>query len=84
MLADTTHVNDIKVVFQVAISQSNGTSADAEAVVIYRNIKKNADGTVDVDLDSAEIVSASVKDSDIKKLVRNEDDDSYDSTRLDI
>ena len=84
VLADTTHVNDIKVVFQVAISQSNGTSADAEAVVIYRNIKKNADGTVDVDLDSAEIVSASVKDSDIKKLVRNEDDDSYDSTRLDI
>ena len=84
VIADTTHINDVKVVFQVTIGQSNGASAQAESVVIYRNIKKNADGTVDVDLDSAEIVSASVKDSDIKKLVRNEDDDSYESTRLDI
>ncbi len=75
-------INDIKVVYDGAIIQSDGRSVSTEAVVVYKDIIRKADGTIVVDLDSGHIVSASNKDSDIKNLVRASDDANYTSTKL--
>ncbi len=75
-------VNDVKVVYDTAIVQSDGKSVPAEAVVVYKDIIRKADGTVVVDLDGGYIVSASTKDSDIKTLVRANGDINYTSTKL--
>ncbi|MBQ0027502.1 MAG: hypothetical protein KBS96_02750 [Lachnospiraceae bacterium] len=77
-----THVNDVKVVYDTGVSQSDGQSVTAEAVVIYRNILKKADGTIVVNFDEGEIISVSRRDSQIKELVRGTEDDQYSSTKL--
>lgn len=77
-----THYNDVKIVYDTGISQSDGQSVAAEAVVIYRNIIKREDGTVDVDLDEGQIISVSRRDEQIKNLVRATDDDQYTSMKL--
>lgn len=76
------HYNDIKIVYDTAISQSDGQTIEAEAVVIYRNIVQHEDGTLDVDLNSGEIISVSRSDADIKTLVKCTNDDQYSSVRL--
>ena len=75
-------INDVKVVYDTGVVQSDGKAVAAEAVVSFKDIIMKADGTVSVDLDKAEIVSASTKDSDIKSLVRANDDELYTSTKL--
>lgn len=75
-------INDIKIVYDGAITQSDGRSVSTEAVVVYKDVIKKADGTIVADLDSGHIVSASNKDSDIKNLVRANDDANYTSTKL--
>lgn len=75
-------VNDVKVVYDTGVIQSDGKSASAEAVVVFKDIIKKADGTIEADLTKGEIVSASTKDSDIKALVRATNDDMYTSTKL--
>lgn len=75
-------INDVKVVYDGAIVQSDGRSVSTEAVVVYKDIIQRADGTVTVDLDNGHIVSASNKDSDIKNLVHAADDMNYTSTKL--
>lgn len=77
-----THVNDVKVVYDTGVSQSDGQSVTAEAVVIYRNIIRRADGTIEVNFDEGEIISVSRRDAQIKELVRGTDDDQYTSTKL--
>lgn len=77
-----THFNDIKVVYDTGISQSDGQSVAAEAVVIYRNIIEREDGSISVDMDDAEIISVSRRDEQIKNLVRSTDDDTYTSVKL--
>ncbi len=75
-------VNDVKVVYDTAVVQADGKSVSAEAVVSFKDIVKKADGTIAVDLESGEIVSASTNDSDIKALVRATGDELYTSTKL--
>ena len=75
-------VNDVKVVYDTGISQNDGKSVSAEAVVVFKDIIRKADGTITVDLDKGEIVSASTKDSDIKNMVKAKSDDNYTSTKL--
>lgn len=77
-----THVNDVKIVYDTGVSQSDGQSVTAEAVVIYRNIIKKADGTIEVNLDEGEIISVSRRDAQIKELVRGTEDDQYSSVKL--
>lgn len=77
-----THVNDVKIVYDTGVTQSDGQSVAAEAVVIFRNVIKHADGTIDVDLDDCDIISVSRRDDQIKNLVRGTDDDQYTSTKL--
>ncbi len=75
-------INDVKIVYDSAIVQSDGKSVSAEAVVVFKDVIKKADGSVEVNYESAHIVSASTKDSDIKDLVRANNDANYTSTKL--
>jgi len=74
--------NDIKVVYDTGIAQSDGKAVAAEAVVVFKDLIKKADGTISIDKESGHIVSASNKDSDIKQLVKAKDDEVYTSTKL--
>ena len=72
-----THYNDVKVVYDTAISQNDGETVAAEAVVIFRNLIKKEDGSIEVNLDEGQIISVSRRDDQIKNLVRCTDDDTY-------
>ncbi len=71
------HYNDVKIVYDTAISQNDGETVPAEAVVIFRNLIKKEDGSIEVNLDEGQIISVSRRDDQIKKLVRCTDDDTY-------
>lgn len=77
-----THVNDVKIAYDTAVSQSRGETVSAEAVVCFRDIVRHADGTVDADLDSGYIISASRDDSEIKNIVRSQNDEQYTAVKL--
>lgn len=77
-----THINDVKIVYDTGIAQSDNQSVSCEAVVIYRNVIKRTDGTIEVNYDEGEIISVSRRDDQIKNLVRGTDDDQYTSTKL--
>ncbi len=77
-----THVNDVKIAYDTAVSQARGETVPAEAVVCFRDIVKHTDGTIDVDLDAGYIISASRDDSEIKNIVRSQDDDQYTAVKL--
>ena len=79
-----THMNDIKLCFESVISQADGAACKAEVVVWFKDIVVKDDGTVDLKLDSGEIISADRRDSHIKALVRNEIDEDYESTKLGV
>lgn len=78
------HVNDLKLCFESVISQADGTACRAEVVVMYENIILRADGTVDLNLESGEIISADRRDSHIKALINNKLDDDYESEKIEF
>ena len=77
-----THVNDVKLCFESVISQADGTACKAEVVVRFEDIILRADGSIDLKLESGEIISADRRDSHIKALVRNNADDDYESVKI--
>lgn len=77
-----THINDVKLVYDVTISQSNGESVSSEAVVCFRDIVKHADGTVEVNFDEGKIVSCSRRDGQIKNIVSSKNDETYTSNKI--
>lgn len=77
-----TRVNDVKFVYDAAITQSDGVTSPAEAVVRYDNLIRRADGTIDLKIDSGRIISASGSDKNIKKMVSNQEEEEYTSTKL--
>lgn len=79
-----THVNDIKLCYESVISQADGKACKAEVVVRYENIIVRADGTVDLNLESGDIISADRRDSHIKALVNNVIDDDYESEKIPV
>jgi hypothetical protein len=79
---DGGRVNDVKMVFESNISQSDGNACYAEAVVIFRNIKRDLNGELKVDLDDASIISVSARDSEIKNIVNPKDNKEYEVTKL--
>lgn len=76
------HANDVQIVYGVTLSQQDGTSCQAEMVIQFADIVLKQDGTVDLNLDSGRIVSASYRNSNIKSLVDNDGDGSYVTTKL--
>ena len=79
-----THVNDIKLCFESVISQADGKACKAEVIVRFQDIIIRKDGSVDLKLDSGEIISADRRDSHIKAIVRNEIDKDYESVKLTV
>ncbi|MBP5309301.1 MAG: hypothetical protein J6Z05_01630 [Lachnospiraceae bacterium] len=77
-----THVNDIKLCYESVISQADGKACKAEVIVRFQDIIIRKDGTIDLKLESGEIISADRRDSHIKAIVRNEIDKDYESVKL--
>lgn len=76
------HINDIKLCYEAYITQADGKSCGCEAIVRYENLYIRADGTVELNLDSGEIISADRRDKNIKRVLEMGDDDDYMSTKL--
>jgi len=76
------HANDVQIVYGVTITQQDGKSCLAEMVIQFVNLVAKEDGTYDLNLDSGRIVSASYKNSNIKKLVSGGTDGMYTTTKL--
>ena len=66
---DGNDYNDLDLVYFVKITQADGVTCDAEAVVRFSNIIQNKDGTFTYDFSNPKIMSASYSDSSIKKNV---------------
>lgn len=77
-----TRINDIKFVYDAAITQSDGVTSSAEAVVRYDNLIRRADGTIELNMESGRIISASGSDKNIKKMVNNQEEEEYTSVKL--
>ena len=76
-------VNDVKIVYGVTLTQVDGVSCDAELVVRFDGLIERADGTIDLALDSGNMISASHKDKFIKDIVHNGyTEDTYKSERI--
>lgn len=76
------HGNDVKLVYLVTLSQANGAACEAEAVVRFTNLMQEPDGSLDLALDSAELIAASYQNSHIVNLVNDEYHDEYESEKL--
>ena len=77
-------MNDVKLVYDAPITQSDGVTASTEAVVRYDNLIRRADGTIELNLESGRIISASGSDRNIKKMVNNQEEEEYTSTKLSV
>jgi hypothetical protein len=77
------HVNDVKLIYNAVLTQANGTSCNAEVIVRFEDIIGRQDGTVDLNLSSGTIISASARNANIKELISNDASD-YDVQTLDI
>lgn len=77
-----THFNDVKVVYEATLTQPDGIACQAEIVVQYTDIFWNNDGTPDLKLGEGKIISASYRNSNIKKIVSDTDHGNYESTKL--
>lgn len=69
-----THENDLECVYMATISQADGVSCQAEVVVRFTELLKKADGSIDLSIETGEIISASYQNSNIKQLITNDDD----------
>lgn len=77
-----TYGNDLKMCYEVAITQADGVACNAEVVVRFSDIIIRQDGTVDLNFESGEIISADRRDSHIKAIVQNQFDDDYETLKL--
>ena len=58
-------------------------NCDAEIVVRFNGIMEKADGSIDLALESGEMISASHKDKFIKDIVRNKNSqEDYESFKI--
>lgn len=73
---DGNHYNDLDLIYFVKITQADGVTCDAEAVVRFSNIIENTDGTYEYDFSNPKIISASYSNASIVKNVV----DKYEST----
>lgn len=77
------YINDIKVVYGVTLIQADGVNCDAEVVVRFNGIMEKADGSIDLALESGNMISASHKDKFIKDMVHNKyAEDTYESVKI--
>lgn len=78
------HNNDLKMVYEATLMQSDGVNCKAEIVVQFTDLLVNKDGSIDLAKDSGRVTAGSYKNSNIVNLVRATDDDAYTATKLEI
>lgn len=69
-----THQNDLECIYMAMISQADGVGCEAEVVVRFTDLIQKADGSIDLSLDTGEVISASYRNANIKQLISNDDD----------
>ena len=81
---NSNNYNDLDVVFDCTMVQADGKKINVEAVVRFRDIIKNSDGTFTYDFSNPTINSASHFDARIKKNVIYNYEDKYIIEKLTI
>lgn len=76
--------NYLELVYQIYISQADGTGCDAEAVVCFEDITVDEDGNIDINPDSGQLFSASYLDKNIKSSLQGWFGDDYNLERFDL
>lgn len=77
-----THCNDVRIVYEVPLSQATGETVMAEAAVQYTDLLIKVDGTVDLKLGEGKIIGASAKNKNIKSLVSDTNSGNYINIKL--
>jgi hypothetical protein len=80
----TTHYNNLDCIYLVKLTQADGVTCEAEAIVRYSNLVFHSDGTCDIDLDSGQLISASFNNSSIKENAVKSEAEEYNIEKLDI
>ena len=84
LLKADNYVNYLQICYEATLYQRcDGAAVQAEIIVQFDDLTKDADGNVNLNLESGRIVSASFKDSDIKKVI-NSGEDEYDTEKLSL
>lgn len=78
------HNNDIKLVYQVTLSQADGVACSTLVVVQFSDLIQKTDGTFDLSLDSGRIIAASYRNSHIKDLVTDSYNNAYEAEKLEL
>lgn len=77
-----THCNDVRIVYEVPLSQATGETVVAEAAVQYTDLLVKVDGTIDLKLGEGKIIGASHKNKNIKSLVSDTNSGNYINIKL--
>ena len=81
---NSNNYNDIDIVYNCTMTQADHRSINVEAVVRFRDIIINEDGSYEYDFSNPSISSCSHMDSRIKKNVIYNYEDDYDINKLNI
>jgi len=81
---NSNNYNDLDIVYNCVMRQANGESTNVEAVVRFRDIVVNSDGSLVYDFNNATISSASHFDARIKKNVITNYEGNYTIEKLKI
>ncbi|MBR6328912.1 MAG: hypothetical protein IKR68_04605 [Lachnospiraceae bacterium] len=76
--------NYLELAYEVRIEQANGVGCEAEGVVCFDQLTVDDEGRVDINEESARLFTASYKDSEIKKTIRDWFGDEYELKKLDL
>lgn len=80
---DGNNYNDLDLIYFIKLTQADGVTCDAEAVVRFSNIIIQADGSLQYDLSAPKVISASHSNSSIIKNVIGKYEDTYNIEKLD-
>jgi len=76
------HVNEVMLCYETVVSQADGQACRAEVIIMFSDIIIRKDGTVELNLESGDLISADRRDSHIKAIARSTTDDDYMSSTL--
>lgn len=82
--ADGKKYNYLELVYEIYISQADGTGCDAEAVVCFDDITVDKDGNVDINVESGQLFSASYLDKNIKSSLQGWFGDDYNLEKFNL
>lgn len=79
-----TNYNILDLTYECVMTQADGVTCTAEAIVRYTDIVRNSDGTYEYDFSDPKIISASHYDSRIKSTVVTAAESDYNVEKIDL